>query len=147
VHDVATLEQRLAGSVAERRFNLTLLGMFAVLAMVLAGVGLYGVLSYLVTERTREMGIRMALGAERRRILGLVIRQGVVTAAAGAAVGLGTALALGRVLASALFGVTATDPVTFAVIPAVLLAAAVLASWLPARRATRVDPGVALRAE
>lgn len=147
LYDVSTMEQRLAHSVAERRFSLTLLGLFSILAVVLAGVGLYGVLAYLVAERTWEIGVRMALGAERRRVLGLVIGQGLWPAVLGVAAGLAAALALSRVLASAVFGITTTDPLTYAAIPTVLLLVALAASYLPARRATRVDPIAALRAE
>ena len=147
VRDVLTLEQRLAGSVSSRRFNLVLLGLFAALALALAGVGLYGVLAYAVTERTREIGIRMALGARREGVLGLVIRQGLTLAAVGAGVGLVLSFALSRYLRSSLFGVTSNDPVTYVAIPLVLLLVALLSSYLPARRATRVDPMVALRNE
>jgi putative ABC transport system permease protein len=147
VYDVATLRERLDTSVAGRRFNLALLGLFALLALVLAGVGLYGVLAYGVAERTHEIGIRMALGAERQRVLALILRQGLTLAAAGIAIGLPASLLVGRALRSSLFGVTAADPATLALIPLGLLAVALLAAWLPARRATRVDPMVALRNE
>jgi putative ABC transport system permease protein len=119
--DVLTMEQRLAGSVSSRRFNMVLLGLFAALALALAGVGLYGVLAYAVTERTREIGIRMALGARREGVLGLIIRQGLTLAAAGAGVGLVLSFAFSRYLQSSLFGVTAADPVTYVAIPLVLL--------------------------
>jgi putative ABC transport system permease protein len=145
VHDVATMEQRLAGSVAARRFNLVLLAVLAGLAVVLAAVGLYGVLGYIVTERTREIGVRMALGAERRGVLALVIRQGLTLAAIGVGIGLPAAFAASRLLRSSLFGITAADPVTYVAIPLALLLVALLSSWLPARRATRVHPMVALR--
>jgi ABC-type antimicrobial peptide transport system permease subunit len=145
VYDVATMEERLATSVADRRFNLLLLGLFALVALLLAAVGLYGVLAYAVSERTHEIGIRMALGARRESVLGLILRQGVTLVAAGLAAGLLASLLLGRVLAGSLYGVPSTDPVTFAAIPLALLAVAVLSSWLPARRATQVDPTVALR--
>jgi putative ABC transport system permease protein len=145
VHDVAVLESRLAGSVAARRFNLVLLALLAGLALALAAVGLYGVLGYIVAERTREIGVRMALGAERRRVLSLVIRQGLTLAAIGIGVGLPSAFAASRLLRGALFGITAADPLTYVAIPLALLLVALLSSWLPARRATRVDPVVALR--
>ena len=147
ISDVATLRERLRGSVADRRFQLTLLGLFALLALGLAGVGLYGVLAYMVGERTQEIGIRMALGAERGRVLRLVVRQGLRLAAAGLAAGLVLSLPAGRLLRSSLYGVTPADPVTYVLIPAALLGVALLSSWLPARRATRVDPAVALRKE
>jgi putative ABC transport system permease protein len=143
--DILTMEQRLAGSVSSRRFNLILLGLFAVLALALAGVGLYGVLAYAVTERTREIGIRMALGARRQGVLALVIRQGLTLAAVGVGVGLILSFAFSSLLRSSLFGVTTADPVTYVAIPLVLLLVALLSSYLPARRATRVDPMVALR--
>ncbi len=117
VHNVATMEQRLAGSIAARRFNLVLLAILAVLALVLAAVGLYGVLGYIVTERTREIGVRMALGAERWGVLALVIRQGLTLAAIGAGIGLPAAFAASKLLRSSLFGVTAADPATYVAIP------------------------------
>ncbi|HVR97291.1 MAG TPA: ABC transporter permease [Thermoanaerobaculia bacterium] len=147
ISDVSTMERRLADSVAERRFSLILLGLFALLALVLAGVGLYGVLAYAVTERTREIGVRMALGAERRGVLSLVIRQGLTMAVIGVAVGLVSAFACSRVLASALYGIPATDLATYLLIPMLLMVVALFASYVPARRATRVEPIVALRAE
>jgi putative ABC transport system permease protein len=147
ISGIATMEQRLAGSVAARRFNLVLLGLFAALALALAAVGLYGVLGYIVAERTREIGVRMALGAERHGVLALVIRQGLVLAAAGVGIGLLAAFAASRLLRNWLFGITPTDPLTYVAIPLALLLVALLSSWLPARRATRVDPVVALRRE
>jgi len=144
VYNVATLRERLDASVADRRFNLTLLALFSLLALALAGVGLYGVLAYAVTERTHEIGIRMALGAERQGVLTLILRQGLTLAAIGIAVGLPVSILTGRALQSSLFGITAADPATLVLIPLTLLAVALLASWLPARRATRVDPMVAL---
>ncbi|HEV8580560.1 MAG TPA: ABC transporter permease [Thermoanaerobaculia bacterium] len=147
LYDIATMEQRLAGSVAARRFNLVLLGLFAALALALAGVGLYGVLGYAVTERTREIGVRMALGAQRRGVLGLIIRQGLTLAAAGVGFGLVASFACSRLLRTSLFGITTNDPVTYVAIPLLLMLVALLSSYLPARRATRVDPLVTLRVE
>jgi putative ABC transport system permease protein len=147
VPEISTLEDRLADSLAGRRFHLTLLGLFSLLALVLAGIGLYGVLSYAVAERTHELGIRMALGARRERVRGQVLRQGLVVAAAGAVAGLVLAFGAARLLRNSLYGITAADPVTFAAIPLLLLAVAALAAWLPASRATRVDPMIALRNE
>ncbi|HEX7184798.1 MAG TPA: ABC transporter permease [Thermoanaerobaculia bacterium] len=145
VSNVVTMEEVLARSVADRRFSLTLLGLFAILALLLAAIGLYGVLAYAVTERTHEIGIRMALGAERRRVLALILRQGLTMAAIGIAVGLPVSLAVGRLLRSSLYGVTALDPLTLGTIPLVLLGVALLSSLLPAWRATQVSPMVALR--
>ena len=142
-----TLEDLLSTSVAPRRFNMLLLGVFASVALVLAAVGLYGVMSYSVSWRTHEIGIRMALGAERADVLRLIVRQGMTMTVIGLAIGLLCAFLLSRVIAGLLFGVSATDPLTFAGVSIVLLAVALLACLFPARRATRVNPIVALRAE
>jgi putative ABC transport system permease protein len=144
---VFTMDELLKRSVAEPRFRTTLLGIFAVMALLLAVLGIYGVLSYTVGQRTQEIGIRMALGAQRRDVLALVLGQGMALAGLGVAIGLASATALCRVLAGLLFGVGPTDPVTFGAVSLVMAAAALLACWVPARRATRVDPIVALRAE
>jgi ABC-type antimicrobial peptide transport system permease subunit len=130
-----------------RRLNLWLFGAFALLALTLAAVGVYGVISYTVAQRTREIGIRMALGAERGAVAALVVRHGLGLAALGAAVGLGGALALTRLMESLLFGVGTADPLTFAAAPLVLIAVAAVACLVPARRASRVDPTVTLRYE
>ncbi|HSD46427.1 MAG TPA: ABC transporter permease [Pyrinomonadaceae bacterium] len=142
-----TLEDLLSTSVAPRRFNMLLLGVFAGVALVLAAVGLYGVMSYSVSWRTHEIGIRMALGAERADVLRLVVRQGMTMTLIGLALGLVGAFLLSRVIAGLLYGVSAKDPLTFAGVSIVLLVVALLACLLPARRATRVNPIVALRTE
>ena len=142
-----TMDQLIGQTTGPRRFSVLLLGGFAALAMVLAMIGLYGVMSHLVTQRTREIGVRVALGAAARDVLGMVLRQGVRLALLGVGVGLVAALLLTRVMRSMMFGVGVRDPVTFVLMPLLLLGVAALASWLPARRATRVDPTEALRAE
>jgi putative ABC transport system permease protein len=147
IFDVSTLEDRLAATVAARRFGLLLISAFAILALVLAAVGLAGVIAYAVTERTREIGIRMALGARRGDVMSMVLGRGLLMAAAGIAIGLPVAFGLSRFLESALYGIAPSDPITYLAIPLVLLTAALLAAYLPARRATRVEPVVALRQE
>ncbi|HKP88323.1 MAG TPA: FtsX-like permease family protein, partial [Blastocatellia bacterium] len=134
-------------SVAAERFSMLLLAIFALVALVLAAVGIYGVIAYSVSQRTREIGIRMAMGAEARDVLGLVVRQGLRLAVAGVALGLGGALALTRVMAGLLYGVSTTDFETFVAVPLLLTVVAALASYIPALRATKVDPMVALRYE
>jgi putative ABC transport system permease protein len=125
----------------------TLLALFALLASLVAAVGIYGVLSYGVTERTREMGIRLAHGAQPRDLFKLVVGQGMLVTVIGLAIGVGASFALTRLIQGLLFGVSATDPLTFGVIALLLAAVALLACWMPARRATRMDPLAALRYE
>lgn len=142
-----TLDQRLANTLAVRRSHLLVLGIFALLAVGLAAVGIYGLVSYSVTQRTHEIGVRMALGASRQAVLGLVLRQGMVLAGVGVTVGLLGGMGLTRIIASQLYGVPPTDPLTFGGVAFVLLSVAMLAGWLPARRATATDPLLALRYE
>jgi putative ABC transport system permease protein len=147
VYEIMTMEERLAGAFAPRRLNLILLGVFAALAMVLSAVGIYGVMSYVVSQRTHEIGVRMALGAQRADILNLIIKQGIGLVAIGVAAGAIAALALTRTLRSLLYGISPQDPVTFVIIPLLLLAVAFVACWFPARKATQADPINALRCE
>ncbi len=147
VSNVASSEQVMANAVWQPRFNLFLIGVFAAAGLVLAAVGIYGVISYSVSQRTHEIGIRMALGAARHEILKLVIHRGMLLAVLGVAIGLGGSLLLSRLIRTQLFGVPATDPLTFVSVSVLLLAVALLACLVPARRATKVDPMEALRYE
>ena len=147
VYGIRTMQDRLYDSLARQRFSSTMLGAFAAFALLLAAVGLYGVMSYLVTQSTRDIGILVALGARRENILALVVRQGMQLTLIGIVAGLLGAVALTRVIASLLFGVTATDAATFVAVPALLAAVAFAATVIPAWRASRVDPMVALREE
>jgi putative ABC transport system permease protein len=145
--EIRTMQERLHDSLARQRFASTMLGAFAVFALLLAAVGLYGVMSHLVTQSTHDIGVLVTLGARPGNIIGLVVRQGMQLAGIGIAVGLVGALGLTRVMNSLLFGVSTTDALTFATVPALLAAVAFAATVIPAWRATRVDPMVALRQE
>jgi putative ABC transport system permease protein len=147
VYDIATMEQRLSGSIAPQRFNMLLVGLFAVVALGLGALGIYGVLAYSVTQRTREIAIRMALGAERGNVLKLVVSQGIRLVAFGLGIGVPGSAAMARLLRSQLFGVGPDDPATLMAVAAILTFVAGLACYLPARRATRIDPMAALRIE
>jgi putative ABC transport system permease protein len=147
VAKIDTMDHIVAEAVARQRFSMVLLGVFAALALLLASVGIYGVMSYSVAQRTREIGIRMALGARRADVLQMTVWQGLKLVGAGMVLGLAAAFLLTRVMATLLYGISATDPITFIGISLVLLAVAVLASYIPALRATRVDPITALRAQ
>jgi len=147
VFNVKTMDEYIAATVAAPRFNTTLLGIFAAVALVLTIVGLYGVMSYSVARRTNEIGIRMALGAQTRDVLRLIVSQGFKLVLLGLAIGLVGAFALMRVISSLLFGVTTKDPLTFVAVALVLAGVALLACYIPARRAARVDPLKALHYE
>jgi putative ABC transport system permease protein len=144
---VMPLENYVALSVQGRRFALILIGAFAAIALLLSVMGIYGVTAYSVAQRTCEIGIRMALGAQRSEVMGLLLRQGMALIVAGVLLGIAASLGLTRFLATLLFDVTPTDPATFALVVTLLIVVAVLACWIPARRAMRVDPMVALRYE
>jgi len=147
VSNVSTLDAIVSRSISQPRFYMLMIGVFAALALTLAAIGIFGVLSYAVSQRTREIGIRMALGAQERDVVGLVVRQAMILAASGLAAGTAAALLLSQTMTKMLFSIGPTDPATFAAVAAILAAVAVLASYVPARRATRVDPIIALRAE
>ena len=147
IYDEETMDQVVARSLATERFSMSLLGAFAALAMILASVGIYGVISYIVGQRTHEIGVRMALGAQKLDVLQLILGQGARLVLIGIAIGIAGALALTRVMASQLFIISSTDPLTFLVVSAVLIVVALMACYIPARRAAKVDPMVALRYE
>jgi len=147
LYDVHTMESAISDSLAERRFAMILLGVFAALALLLACVGIYGVIAYLVGQRTQEIGIRMALGARRADVLGLMLWEGTRLALMGIAIGGAVALALTRLMTKMIYGISATDPLTFFGVAIVLMLVAIAACYLPARKASRVDPMQALRSE
>jgi predicted permease len=147
ISDVRTMDERIDHSLSSRRFSMVLLAAFASLALTLAAIGIYGIVAYSVTERTREIGVRLALGAQRRDVIGMVIGQGMTMAGVGTVIGVTAALLLTRLMSSLLFGISAVDPMTFLVIPVLLIVVAFVACYVPARRATRVDPLQALRSE
>jgi predicted permease len=147
MYHVRTMEQQVNESLAQRRFSMTLLGVFAGVALALATIGIYGVMAYLVNQGTRELGIRIALGASQRNILTLVVRQGMVLAVSGVTIGLVAAFVLTRLMRSLLFGVEATDPLTFAGISLLLGTITLFACYVPAQRAARIDPLISLRCE
>jgi putative ABC transport system permease protein len=145
VYDIQSMSARIATATAQTRFSAVLLGLFAIVALSLAVMGIYGVLSFAVAQRTGEIGIRMALGAERGTVLAMVLRDAAVLAAMGLGLGLAAALAVNRVLRTMLFDVTTTDPLTYVAMALTLGLAVLIASVVPARRASRVDPVIALR--
>jgi len=145
IYDIVTMEQLLSKSITQPRFSTALFGLFALLALTLVAVGLYGVMSFAVAQRAHEIGLRIALGAKMRDVLTLVIGRGMKLTLLGIAIGLTGAIALTGVLKTLLFNVSATDPITFAGMAGLLLVVALLACYLPARRATKVDPMIALR--
>lgn len=147
VYGAQTLDDAVSASLAERRFSMQMVACFAATALLLAALGIYGVISYIVSERTHDIGIRLALGASRTEILAMILRQGLWLAMAGAALGLVGALIVSHLMAGLLFGVRPTDPVTFAGVTSLLTAVALAACYIPARRAMRLDPMIALRYE
>ena len=147
VYDVRTMKQIVAESVSQRRFSMLLIAVFAAAALILTAIGLYGVVSYSVSQWTHEIGIRMALGAQASDVLKMILRQGMALTLAGLAVGLIAAFAVTRLMSTLLFGVSATDPPTFVSVSLLLIIIALLACYIPARRATKIDPMIALRYE
>ena len=147
IESTVTMDEAVANSVAQPRFRMLLLALFAIAATLIATCGIYGLMAYAVTQRRREIGVRMALGADRRDVLRLVLTRALRIVVTGVVVGLAGAAGVTRVLQTFLFGVTPTDPIAFTVVTCALIAIGLIAAWLPARRATRIDPVAALRAE
>jgi len=147
LYGAKSLEEVVGDSLAARRFTMVLLGVFAGLALLLSSIGIYGVISYVVGQRTNEIGIRIALGAQQRDVLRLMLGEGMKMTLLGVSIGFAVALGVTHLMASILFGVSASDPITFLGVATLLVAVAWVACWIPARRATRVDPLVALRYE
>jgi putative ABC transport system permease protein len=147
IESTVTMDEAVSASVAQPRFRTVLLALFAVTATLIATCGIYGLMAYAVTQRRREIGVRMALGADRRNVLRLVLTRALRIVVAGLIVGLAGAAGVTRVLQTFLFGVTPTDPIVFTIVTLLLMAVGLMAAWLPARRATRIDPCAALRAE
>jgi ABC-type antimicrobial peptide transport system permease subunit len=144
---IAPMDELLSDSISRSRFTMLLLGIFAAIALILASVGIYGVIAYSVAQRSQEFGIRMALGANSRNVLRLVLRHGAVLTSLGIGLGILLSLAVTRFIATLLYGTSATDPLTFAAVVVLLAFVALAACYIPARRATRVDPIIALRYE
>jgi putative ABC transport system permease protein len=147
VYNIKTMENVFSQSVAEPQVITSLLATFAAVALILAAIGVYSVISYSVAQRTHEIGVRMALGAQQRHVLRMIVGQGLKLVLVGVAIGVTTAFAVTRVISNLLFGLTATDPTVFVVVPLLLVVIATLASYFPARRALKVDPMIALRNE
>jgi putative ABC transport system permease protein len=147
VYNIKTMENVFSQSLAEPQVITSLLATFAAVALILAAIGVYGVMSYSVVQRTHELGVRMALGAQQRHVLRMIVGQGLKLVLVGVAIGVMTAFAVTRVISNLLFGVTATDPLIFVMVPLLLVVIAMLASYFPARRALKVDPMIALRNE
>jgi putative ABC transport system permease protein len=147
VYDVKTMDSMLSDSGSLRNFDLSLLGAFSLLALSLAAVGVYAVMAFSVSQRTREIGIRIALGADSRDVLRLILRQGARLAITGSIIGVAGAFFLRKIMASFLFGLSANDPLVLSIVPCIMVLVILLACWLPARRATKIDPMVALRYE
>lgn len=147
LYNVSTMQERFESSLSRRRFTMLVLGMFAAISLGLAVIGIYGLIAYLVGQGSREVGIRLALGATRANIMTLIVRGGMALALWGVAIGIGGALIVSRLMGSLLFGVSVTDLATFVVVPAILACVAFLASYIPARRASRIDPSISLCCE
>lgn len=147
LYNVSTMQQRFDSSLSRRRFTMLVLGIFAAISFGLAVIGIYGLIAYLVGQGSREVGIRLALGATRTNIMALIVRGGMILAIWGVAIGISGALLVGRLMRSLLFGVAVTDIATFVTVPALLAGVAFLASYIPARRASYIDPGKSLRCE